>query len=109
LWRTVSRERDLTLEQGQSVRSPPPEEKGAAETTCDELTTTPIPRPPAPLGGRRERNGSEVEPGKKGMVGGRCFKIWIYFSLSYSDLSGDKLTFFSPQVQSVLSVTVIGE
>jgi len=39
------------------------EEEGAAETTCDELTTTPIP------------NRIEVEPGKKGGVGGRCFKI----------------------------------
>jgi len=39
------------LEQGQSVRSPPPEEEGAAETTCDELTVTSIPCPPAPLGG----------------------------------------------------------
>ncbi|KAK4807108.1 hypothetical protein QYF61_018449 [Mycteria americana] len=28
--------------------SPPPEEEGAAETMCDELTTTPIPHPPAP-------------------------------------------------------------
>jgi len=63
------------LEQGQSVRRPLPEEEGAAETTCDELTVTPIPRPPAPLGGRRERNGSEVKYGKKGGVGGRCFKI----------------------------------
>jgi len=26
------------LEQGQSVRSPPPEEEGGAEKTCDELT-----------------------------------------------------------------------
>jgi len=68
-------ERDLTLEQGQSVRSPPPEEEGAAETTCDELTATPIPCPPAPLSGRRERNGSEAEPRKKGEVGVRCFKI----------------------------------
>ncbi|GAB0176110.1 zinc finger and BTB domain-containing protein 5 [Grus japonensis] len=33
-----------------------PEEEGAAETTCDELTPTPIPRPPVPLWGRRERN-----------------------------------------------------
>jgi len=68
------------------VRSPPPEEEGAAHTACDELTATPIPRPPALLGGRRESNGSEVEPGKKGEVGGRCFKIWFYFSVSYSDL-----------------------
>jgi len=43
-------------EQGQSVRSPPPEEEGAAETRCDELTATPIPHRPAPLGGRRGRN-----------------------------------------------------
>jgi len=48
------------------VRSPPPEEEGAADTTCDELTAAPIPRPPVPLGGRRERNGREAEPGKKG-------------------------------------------
>ena len=54
------------LEQGQNVRSPPPEEEGTAETMCDELTATPIPHPPVPLGGRRERNGSEAEPEKKG-------------------------------------------
>jgi len=28
------------------VRILPPEEKRAAETICDELTTTPIPQPP---------------------------------------------------------------
>ena len=50
---TVCRGRDPTLEQGKSVRSPPPEEEGAAETTWDELTATHIPRLPAPLGGRR--------------------------------------------------------
>ena len=44
------------LEQGQSVRSPPTEEEGMAETTCDELTATPIPCPPALLGGRGWRN-----------------------------------------------------
>jgi len=32
------------------MRSPPSEEEGAAETACDELTITPIPCPPAPLG-----------------------------------------------------------
>jgi len=63
------------LEQGKSMRSPPPEEEGAAETTCDELTITTIPYPPVPLGGRRQRNGSEVEPREKGGMGGRCFKI----------------------------------
>jgi len=68
------------LEQGQSVRSPPPEEEGAAETTCDELTVTPIPHPPALLGGRRERNGSKAEPGKKGGVGGKVFYDLDLFS-----------------------------
>jgi len=41
------------LEQGKSVRSPLPEEEGVAQTTCDELTTTPIARTLAPLRGRR--------------------------------------------------------
>jgi len=64
----------LTLEQGQSVRSPPPEEEGEADTTCVELTTTPIPHPPAPLEGRRERKiGSKVKPGNEGGVGRRRF------------------------------------
>jgi len=33
------------LEQGKSVRSPPPEEEEAAETMCDELTASSIPQP----------------------------------------------------------------
>jgi len=85
------------LEQGQSVRSPPPEEEGAAETKCDELTATPIPHPLALPVGRQERNGSEVEPGRREGWGEGVFKIWNYFSLSYSDLIGDKLnSLFSP-------------
>ena len=38
------------------ARSPPPEEEGVAETTCDELTVNPIPRPPALLGGGGREN-----------------------------------------------------
>lgn len=38
------------LEQGKSVRSPPLEEKGAALTTCDELTATLISCLPLLLG-----------------------------------------------------------
>jgi len=42
------------------------EEEGAAEKMCDELTTTPIPRPPVPLGGRRERkSGVKLSPGSR--------------------------------------------
>jgi len=91
------------LEQEKKVRR-----KGAAETTCDELTTTPFACSPVPLGGRRQRNRSEVEPRKKGGMGGRCFKIWFYFSLFYSDLIGNKLNNF-PQMEPVLPVMVIGE
>lgn len=43
----VSCRRDPTLEQEERVESPPPEEEGAAESTCDELTATPIPPYPA--------------------------------------------------------------
>ncbi|GAB0181865.1 acid sphingomyelinase-like phosphodiesterase 3b [Grus japonensis] len=61
---------DPTPEQGQSVRSPPPEEEGAAETPCDELTTTPIPHPSVPLGGGGREMESEGKSGKMGGVGG---------------------------------------
>ncbi|PKU45272.1 hypothetical protein llap_4408 [Limosa lapponica baueri] len=37
------------LEQRKSVRSPPLEEKGVGEASCDKLITTPIPCPPVPL------------------------------------------------------------
>ena len=57
------------------MRSPPPEVQGAAEA-CDELTVTPIHHPPALLEGEKvEKQISEVDPGKKGGVGGRCYKI----------------------------------
>jgi len=86
------------VEQGKSVRSPPPEEEEVAETMCDELTPTPIPHPPTPLGGRRERNGSEVEPGNKGGWGEGVLRSGFIFSLCYSDMIGDELNFlvFSP-------------
>jgi len=58
---------------GAECEEPSPEEEGAAETIGDELTVTPIPHPPALLGGRKERNGSEAEPGKKGGGGGKVF------------------------------------
>ena len=54
------------LEQGKSVRSPPPEEEEAAETTCDELSTTPIPRPLGLLGGRKYKKlGVKLSPGRR--------------------------------------------
>jgi len=66
------------LEKGKSVRSPPPQEEGAAETTCDELTTTPIAHPPALLGGSREKIRSKIKSGKKRRVEGESvFEIWF--------------------------------
>ena len=44
------------LEQWKSVRSPPTQEEGAAEATCDELTATSIPCPPVPLGEEGREN-----------------------------------------------------
>jgi len=83
----------FTLEQGQSVRSPPPEEEGAAETTHDELTTTPIPHLPVPLRRRKQRkSGVKLNPERKEGLGEGVFKaFWFYFSLPYSDLIGNKL------------------
>ena len=68
-------ERDSMLEQGNDERSPPPEDEEAAETTCDELTVTPIPRPPVLLWGEEVEAGSEVEPGKMGGVGGGVLRV----------------------------------
>jgi len=58
---------------GNECEESSPEEEGVAETTCDELTVTPIPHPPVPLGGERWRNIIEVEPSKKGGVGRKVF------------------------------------
>lgn len=43
------------LEQGRSVRGPPPEEEGAAVLTRDELAANVISHPSAPLVGKRQR------------------------------------------------------
>jgi len=51
------------LEQGKSVRSPPPEEEGAAETMWDELMAAPFPRPPcATWRGEAEKSGVKMSP-----------------------------------------------
>ena len=48
------------------MRSPLPEEEGVAETTCDELTATLIPRPPALLRGEEvEESGAKLSPGRR--------------------------------------------
>ena len=44
--------------------------------------------------------------GRKGW--GRCYEIWFYLSLSYSNLIGKKFNKF-PEVASVFPVTVIAE
>jgi len=49
------------------------EEEEAAETACDELTAIPFPVPLHCSGGGGRQFRSEVEPRKKGRVGGMCF------------------------------------
>ena len=77
------------LEQGNDERSPPPEDKEAAETPCAELTITPIPHPPVPLRGEEVEAGSEVELRKMGGVGGGVLRF-DFFS-HYSVLPSNKL------------------
>ena len=73
------------------MRSPPPEEEGAAETTCDELTAIPISHPSVLLRGRRQRKlGVKLSPGIGERWGKGVIRFRFYFSLSYSDLTGDK-------------------
>ena len=72
------------MEQGQSVRSPRPEEEGAAET-YDELTITPIPCPPAPLRVEGREMGVKLSPGRREGWGEgvlrssfiSCYPTWI--------------------------------
>jgi len=66
-------------------------EEGAAETTCDELTPMPIPCPPAPLVGRKWRkSGVKLRAGRREGWGKVFLRFGFYFSLSYSDLIGNK-------------------
>lgn len=75
------------LEQGKSVRSLLMSRK-EQQIKRDELTTTPVPYAPVLLGGRRWRNLVKKLSLGRG-VGEKCFKIWIYFSLSYCNLVGN--------------------
>jgi len=62
------------------------EEEGAAGTMYDELTS-----PCVIWGEKVEKIGNEAEPRKKGGVGRKCFKIWLYFLLHYSGLISNKI------------------
>jgi len=55
----------FTLEQRKSVRSPPTEEEGAAETTCDELTVTPVPVSLSCSEGGGREMGVKLSPGRR--------------------------------------------
>ena len=73
------------------MRSPPPEEEGAAETTCDELTPTPIPRPSVPLGDKVEKMGSGLEPGRREEWGEGVLRFGFTSHYPSFDLIGSKL------------------
>lgn len=82
----------------QCMRSPPNEKEGAAETMFEKLALTPILCPPVPCGGIGRESG--IKPRKEGGMGDRCFKVWFFFTLAYSDFI-NKLNQFS-QVKYVL-------
>lgn len=52
-----------------------------------------------------EKLGVKIGPGRRESWEEGIFKIWLYFSLSYSDLLGNNI----PQVKPGLSVMVIDE
>jgi len=93
---------------GEECEESSPEEEGAAETTCDELTITPIPHPPAPLGGGGRETGVKLSLGREGWGEGvlRSGFISHYPTLIFLVMN---YTPFSPKVQPVLFMTVIGE
>ena len=67
------------------------EEEGEAET---KLWTDFKPHFPSPCTAGKEEvenTGVKVSPGRREGWGGGIFKVWFYFSLSVSDLFGDKL------------------
>lgn len=68
------------------------EKEGKTETMCEELTSTSIPHPPALTGGRRLRkSGMKLSLGRRNGQKRRCFKMYFYFSLTYTDFNGNKL------------------
>lgn len=76
-------------------------QEGSAETTSEELTAAPTPCFPVPLGGRDRQTVIKLSLRK----GSGCLRIWVYFSLPYSDFVGNKFS----QAESVLPITVIDE
>jgi len=58
------------------------EEEGAAKAMCDDHNRH-SPSPCTARGEEGEKMGSEVEPGKKGGMGGRCLKIFFFFISHY--------------------------
>lgn len=61
------------------------EEKGVAETMCDQLRAKPIPCLFVLLKGRREgRTKTKFSPGRRERWGNDVYKIWIYFSFTFS-------------------------
>lgn len=62
------------------MRSPPPEEEGAPERVCDELTTTLIPCLPVPLGGKEvEKLGVKLRLGRRERWVKGVFKVRFHF------------------------------
>jgi len=78
-------------------KSPPPEKEEEAEAMCNGLTAAPFPVPLHHSGEGCRETGVKSTLGRREGWGECVFRIWIYFSLSYSDLIGDELNcLFSP-------------
>ena len=97
LWRTVSNGRDPTLGQGQRLRSPPLRRKERQRQSVMNWSQPPFPVALLCSGGGGTESGVKFSPGKREGWGGEgegVFKIWFYFSLSYSDFLVINWTFF---------------
>ena len=95
LWRTVSHERKLHA--GGEAECEESSPWGTKSSRDNVWWTGHNPRSPSPCAARGEEGEKWewVEPRKKGGIGGKCFKIWLCFSLSYSDVISDEFNSLS--------------
>lgn len=103
-WRTSQRTiccgRNPMVEQGQERGHSSPSEGGSSRD-CNPLSPS-----PCTSGGEEGENpGTKVNLGKREMWWEGNVKTWFYFSLSCSDLIGNKLNSFLAQAESVLPMT----
>lgn len=78
------------MKERKCVRNLQPEEDGAAETRCDgRAAALPVPLPLCSWGKEGANVGETLNPGRRESWREGVFNVWVYFSLSYSDLIGN--------------------